>query len=195
MTIRYNIYRNDGRGGPVDFSIPIASTDATQFACGRLPAPGDTTFAVRAVDVSTGIEEANGEARIRIVLDANGNDVTRRPGPVRGLSARVLAGPTCRVVWNNEPAPNTDPPVRFTVSLTRGAVPDLTAVRAEVPYVRGQAGYEVLLTDLPVNVDCVVAIQAQASAPWLAGEPRAVPIRASVALLDDVDDLSGSPGP
>ena len=43
---------------------------ASTFAVGPLAAPSDNTFAVRAFDAASGIEEANTDARVRVVIDA-----------------------------------------------------------------------------------------------------------------------------
>ncbi len=90
MAISYNIYGNDGRGGDVDYGRPIATTAAPPYTVGPLAAPSDNAFAVRAFDTVSAIEEANTDARVRIVIDAAGNDVTMRPNAVVGLSARAL---------------------------------------------------------------------------------------------------------
>ena len=73
MAISYNIYANDGMGGDVDYSTPIATTSDLTYATGPLATPSDNTFAVRAFDTASCIEEANTDARVRIILDASGN--------------------------------------------------------------------------------------------------------------------------
>ncbi len=71
---------------------PIATTSGLTYTVGPLAAPSDNTFAVRAFDTISGIEEANTDARVRIILDAAGNDVTARPNSVVGLSATADGG-------------------------------------------------------------------------------------------------------
>ena len=120
MAISYHIYANDGRGGDVDYSTPIATTTALTFTVGPLVAPSDNTFAVRAFDATSGIEEANTDARVRVVIDPAGNDVTARPNPVNGLSARRTAGGTCWVSWGYDATGQGGPPSRFDVTMTPG---------------------------------------------------------------------------
>ena len=99
MAISYNVYANDGAGGAVNYAAPIATTPAPTYTTAPLAAPSDNTFAVRAFDATSGIEEANTEARVRIVLDGSGNDVTASPNGVTGLSATPTAGGSCWVAW------------------------------------------------------------------------------------------------
>ena len=69
MAISYNIYANDGAGRRRQLRTPIATTTGSHVRWRRdLAAPSDNTFAVRAFDTTSGIEEANTEARVRIVL-------------------------------------------------------------------------------------------------------------------------------
>ena len=65
--MHYRLYQNDGIGGPVDYSSPIQDGPSTSFATAVVP--GDWTYAVRAFDPVSGIEELNFEAT-RIARDA-----------------------------------------------------------------------------------------------------------------------------
>ena len=193
MPISYNIYKNDGRGGPVDYATPIATTAGLSFDCGLLSAPGDTTFAVRAVDLASGLEEANTNARARIVLDASGNDVTNRPGPVLGLSARPGRGGSCRVAWGYVAAAGTTPPVGFDVHVTPGSTPDLAAdPAATVPYATGTIGYECTLSGLADNASYVVAVRAIGPTPSTVGDPGVIGFFLAAARLQDVESLAGT---
>ncbi|WP_435021264.1 hypothetical protein TA3x_002282 [Tundrisphaera sp. TA3] len=195
MPIAYHIYRNDGRGGDVDYSTPIATTGGLTFECGPLAAPGDTTFAVRAFDTATGLEEANTDARVRIVLDASGHDVTNRPGRVVGLSARPIRGGSCRVAWGYIPPPGSSPPSAFAVTLTEGTVPDLSRVAVIVPWGAGALGYECALSGLADNTPYVIAVRAVGPSSALEGEPEEVRVILASTPLQDVealrDDSSG----
>ena len=48
MATIYNVYGNDGAGGPVDYSAPVATTSATTWSSAPLAAPGLHRCAVRA---------------------------------------------------------------------------------------------------------------------------------------------------
>jgi hypothetical protein len=115
VTIQYHIYTNDSAGGPVDYQTPIATVSATSFAAPPLAAGSDTTFAIRAFDPSSGLEEANVDARVRVILDALGNDITGRPAPVLGLSARAAAGGSIVVNWVRNPAAQADRPTGYNL--------------------------------------------------------------------------------
>lgn len=99
MAIEYHIYANDGAGGPVDYTSPIGTTASRSFETAPLAASTDTTFAVRAFDSESGLEEENTDARVRIVLDTSGSDISMRPAPPIGLTAEATAGGVVRVRW------------------------------------------------------------------------------------------------
>jgi fibronectin type III domain protein len=99
VATQYHIYANDGAGGPVEYSTPIGTTADVSFSPPAL-APGlDYTFAVRAFDPVSGLEEENTDVRVRIVLDAAGQDISGRPGAPVGLTARATKAGGVRVSW------------------------------------------------------------------------------------------------
>ncbi len=190
MAISYNIYANGGRGGPVDYTRPIATTTALTFAPGPLAAPSDNTFAVRAVDATSGIEEANTDARTRIVIDAAGNDVTSRPNAVLGLAATPTAGGGCWVSWGYDATGQGGPPARFNVYLTPGPTATLAGPAATVAYLPGVSGYGCSLSGLPANTPLTIAVQAVGASASLAGVAATVAAEGRVAPLGDVDSLA-----
>lgn len=97
--IEYRIYRNDGAGGPVDYSAPIATVSALGYRADPIPPGSDVTFAVRARDAATGLEERNTDATARIATDAAGADRTHRPASPVGLTVRATAGGRAKVEW------------------------------------------------------------------------------------------------
>ena len=118
MAIHYNIYVNDSADGPVDYSTPIASgVTALFWDSGTLAVSTDTTFAVRAFDTVTGYEEQGVQARVRVVLDAAGSDITDRPSKPVGLTVVPMAGGTARVHWLYPPGLPGLPPTGFHVYL------------------------------------------------------------------------------
>ena len=133
MGISYNIYANDGLGGAVNYAAPLASTTSISFTTGSLPRSSDTTFAVRAMDTTTGLEEANTEARVRVVLDGNGLDISARPNAPRALMARASAGGGCLATWGYNPVGQAGAPTGFLVYLTPGATANYSTPATTVP--------------------------------------------------------------
>lgn len=97
MSTSYNVYANDHAGGPVDYSTLVANVSALTYSPSALTFPSDTTFAVRATDGTH--EESNVDARVRIVLDASGVDITAVPFPVTLITAIPNVGGAIRVDW------------------------------------------------------------------------------------------------
>lgn len=164
MATSYTIYGNDGLGGPIDYSTPIGTTSSLTFSPAALALPSDNSFAVRATDGTH--EETNVDARVRIVLDASGNDVTAVPRAVSLLSAIPTAGGSIRVDWVH--APGQGPaPAGYKVWATIGlAVNYAASPNATVGTLGGQARFS-------------------ATVPGLTASPYAVGVRAYNAAGDD----------
>jgi hypothetical protein len=189
MAISYNIYANDGHGGLVNYDAPIATTSGTTWTVGPLAAPSDNRFAVRAFDAVSGIEEANTDARVRVVIDALGNDVTARPNAVLGLSANPTAGSTCSVIWGYDSTGQGGPPSTFRVSLTPVPASDSNPI-ATVAYLPGVAGYGCSLSGLASGVSYSIAVQAVGSSVTLLGPPSSITLSYQVSPLEPVDALT-----
>ena len=169
MAISYNVYANDGSGGEVDYDRPIATTNSLTFTPPALAAPSDNTFAVRAFDATSGIEEANTDARVRIVIDASGDDVTASPNRVAGLSARPMAGGSCWVSWGYNPAGQGGPPSQFQVDLAAGPTPTFASPAAIVAYLPGVSGYGCSASGLAVASLTTIAVRPSGRRPrWRA---------------------------
>lgn len=160
MAITYNIYANDGLGGPVDYTTPIATTPALGWTPGPLPPSSDTTFAVRAFDTTLGLEEANTEARVRIILDATGRDVSARPNPPSALVARATAAGGCLASWSYSPTGQGGWPTAFSVYLTPGTVASYATPSATVAFVPGRLAYSSQLSGLADGATYAVAVRA-----------------------------------
>ena len=193
MAISYNIYANDGRGGDVDCNTPIASTALQTYVIDQLDFPSDHTFAIRAFDTTSGIEEANTDARVRIVLDSSGNDVSAQPNPVFGLSATPTAGGTCWVAWGYDPTGQGGPPSEFNVTLTAGPIASLSSPSATVAYLPGVAGYGCTLSGLSSNSSYTIAVQAVGASSRPNGLAKTVAINYQVSPLLNVDSLVALP--
>ncbi len=207
MAISYNIYANDGMGGDVNYLSPIASTSDLTYAVGSLAMPSDNTFAVRAFDTVSGIEEANTDARVRIVIDSAGNDVTAQPNAVVGLSAQPTAGGTCWVSWGYDATGQGGTPALFNVTLTAGTTPShanpVASIAGTTPshanpvasiaYLPGVAGYGCTLSGLAGNTSYTIAVQAVGASSVLLGPVATVPITYLGTTLSDVDSLVATP--
>jgi len=191
MAISYNIYANDGRGGNVDYSSPIATTTVLTFGVGALAAPSDNTFAVRAHDAASGIEEANTDARVRVVIDPAGNEVTARPNAVNGLSARRTAGGTCWAAWGYDASGQGGPPSRFALTLTPGPASPVTMV----DYLPGVAGYGCNLPGLADGTSYTIEVRAIGESSLLASVAATVAIDYRSTPLGDVDTLHAVASP
>ena len=144
--IAYNIYRNDGSGGPIDYATPVASTSSTSWASGPLAAPGQWKFGVRAARLADGLEEKNLDAAVAISLGDAGADLSGRPAGPSGLRAFPRANGAIRVEWGYLTAARARSPLGFHVYLGAGGSPDYSAPVASTPYSLGRASY---LCDLP----------------------------------------------
>jgi hypothetical protein len=160
MSIVYNIYANDGHGGYIDYSTPIASTPGLTFVTPPLALSSDNLFAVRAFDSALGIEEANTDARVRVIIDANGQDITAQPNPPHAIFVRALAGGTCRATWAYNTAGQAGESTGFFVYLTQGTVPNYSSPVATVPYMDRTLSYECKLSGLSDDVTYIVAVRA-----------------------------------
>jgi hypothetical protein len=208
MPTHYHIYKNDFAGGPVDFGAVYATASASPAALPALPAPCDATFAVRAFDTVTGLEDGNTDCRVRIVRSASGADVTGRPNAPGHLRAFAEGGKVV-VRWSyapggqgggmpghgDEPPGTGGAPATFKVWATVGAVVDHAATPAAVvPYRRRVHVFEAALTLAPATT---YAIGVRASNA-VADEPNTVAVSLTTPAATGpaaVDELSGAAAP
>lgn len=97
--MQYRIYTNDGAGGPVDESTPIATVAGPPFVPDPLPPNSDRTWIVHAFDPVTGQEDRHVDARFRQVTGPAGEDLSGLPSPPVGVSASPAPGGTAVVRW------------------------------------------------------------------------------------------------
>lgn len=187
---QFHIYKNDGAGGPVDYTAPVATVSALTYAP-AVPADGsDTTYAVRAFDPATGYEEDNTDATARLVLDAAGFDLTARPIAPDRVSARPVAGGLV-VTWTAAPVP-ANPPTAFKVWTTPGGSVDYgSPPYATVGAVPGRLCYTLAVAGLSPGSAWSVAVRATNAA---GDEPNTVSVAVAVPASGPaaVDDLAGS---
>lgn len=187
---QFHVYRNDGAGGPVDYSAPVATVAALSYAA-AVPADGsDTTYAVRAFDPATGYEEDNTDATARLILDGSGNDVSGRPVPPDHVAARPAMGGLV-VSWGYAPG-TVNPPTGFKVWVaTPGPVDYSGSPHATVGYVAGRTVYTLSVTGLTPGATYAVAVRATNAAgddPGTASASAPAPGPGP----SPVDSLSGS---
>lgn len=202
MATSYHVYRNDGQGGPIDYDHPIATVGADPadptagltFTPGPLLRPSDNLFAVRAFDDVSGIEEANTDARVRLILDAAGVDVSSRPGPVVGLAARWSLGDEALVSWGYQAAGRGGPPARFDlfvepIGVDHPADPAVGRSPAQsVSFNSGVAGFGCRLRGLTRTSAWTVRVRAVGVA-GIAGPPVSASLGAQGGTLAAVDAL------
>lgn len=148
MAVNAHVYENDNAGGPVNLATPVADVAAGtyQWQSPALPLSSDTTFQVRNHDTVTGLEETNTDARVRIRLDAAGNDISSQPAAPVGLSVTLLSGGKVRVDWQYPPTAAIKP-AGFHVYVGSPTV-SYTTPAATVPYQSGAIGFTATLTGL-----------------------------------------------
>ncbi len=145
----YRVFGNLGDGGAVDYVTTLATTAAEvlTWTSDPLDFGSDWTFAVRAFDGGTGLEDRNVDARVRVRVGPAGEDLARLPNAPLGLSARPTAGGTAEVTWAYNPAGQGAPPLGFRIYRGSPAV-DYTTIAAVASYEEGRATYRVVLGGL-----------------------------------------------
>jgi hypothetical protein len=172
VATQYKIYSNNLAGGPVDYATPIGTTASLTFATAAVPHGSDATFAVRAYDTVSGLEERNTDRRVRVVTDAAGIDITARPNAPSGLHARPGVGGTAEVAWSYNPLNQGGAPTGFKVWVQAGVTINYaTAPSATVAYAASARAYAVTVAGLSDGVAYAVAVRAYNA---LAADPNTV---------------------
>jgi hypothetical protein len=162
MSISYHVYANDGSGGPVDYSTPVATVTGLTYTPAAIPFSSDVTYAVRAYDTATGLEEQNVSARFRLRTGPAGEDLTGLPAAPVGLRARPGVSGSVSVTWAALPrAAGLPLPTGFRVYRGTPAVV-LTAGShvATVPYARGVVHYSATVAGLTGGTAYQFAVRA-----------------------------------
>ena len=162
MTV-YDVFSNHGLGpdAPVDYTAPLASgLTARTFDPGALAPATTYWFGVRARDDVTGLSESNVDV-IKIVIDANGNDVTNRPLPPQHVTATPKADGSLRVEWSFPWRSTAGPrPTGFRVYVGTGLAPDYATIVGTAAYREGQQYFRATVTGLAGGVPLKVGVRA-----------------------------------
>lgn len=188
MNVRYNIYSNNGSGGPVDRTSAIAQVSGLTYQPAILGSPSDWIFEIRAVDLDTGFESRAADCWTRIVIDDSANDVTLRPNKTNQLRLSATSGPGIEVEFNWYGSP-LKRPTHFDIFLVSTTVttsseywfsfyydanwfktylgfpstPDAlfeTSPIATVSYSRGKTYYRTEITGLTAGAEYYVGVRA-----------------------------------
>jgi hypothetical protein len=195
MAIVYNVYSNGGSGGPVNYSTPIATTSNLSYTVGPLPPASDYRFTVRAMDTAAGIEAANTQASVRVVLDASGLEVGQRPNAPSALTARATSNGGCLASWAYQSIGQAAPPTRFLIYLTAGPTADLTTPIATVAYIPATSNYSRQLVGLADGSAYTVAVVARGASSGLASAAVTALVYGDSTPPNAVDALVAVPVP
>lgn len=147
--IVWDIFTNDGAGGPINYATPIATVSSPTFTTSALPLNSDNRFAVRARDSANALSELNVDAIVRIIVDGAGADVSALPPAPFGLTARAKSGGTAEVSFQIDPYDRVKP-TQFSIYLTPFASgsPSWSTPAATISAISGRRYYRSTLTGL-----------------------------------------------
>jgi|GEM_PF-2831436 len=111
----YHVYANEGDGGPIDYSTPVATIDGLEWTPPPLTFPGAHRFGVRAFGSLSGLEERNVDAAVFIILEDAGKDITNRPAAPFGLRVRCESGGVVVTEWSHPGGARENRPTGFHV--------------------------------------------------------------------------------
>jgi hypothetical protein len=192
-TVVYDVFANDGAGGPVDYTTAIATTASLTYTPTALALNSDTTFAVRARDSANSVGEKNVDAIVRIIVGGTGADVSARPNPPIGLSASPTSGGGLAVRWAYVPAGQAAAPTQFRVYLTAVSAGSMSysSAAATVSYVAGRRFYTATLTGLSDATDYWVGVRS-ASGSIVEPNTTIITVTGSATAPSDIDGLAQS---
>lgn len=147
MATNYHIYSSNGLGGPVDYSTIVATRSTLTYDVGPLDYGSDWTFAVRAFDTVSGLEESNVDARVRILVSAAGADLAGLPNAPFGLKAVPTSGGGMKVTWAYNPRGQGAAPTNFHIYKGTPTV-SYASPAATVSYAVSSHNFSATLTSL-----------------------------------------------
>jgi hypothetical protein len=185
----YRVFGNDGAGGPIDYNTVLHDTSGLLYATAPLAAPGVHRFGVRAYDPVSGLEEKNTDAAVRIEIDASGDDVSARPGPISHLAARPGPNGSVVVEWTYLRPPGRPDPAGFKLWITAGTSVNYLASPALTVGSRGSRSYRATLPGPYAGPTYAVGVRAYAGALDDGGTLAAI-VEPDSSAPDAPDDLS-----
>lgn len=191
MPANYHVYGNDGAGGPIDYSTPLASAAGLSHATAPLAAPGIHRFGVRAYDPVTGLEEKNTDAAVRIEVDASGADITNRPAPISHLAARPGPAGSVVVEWSYLRPPGRVDPAGFRIWITAGSSVNYLAAPALSVAAAGSRSYRATLPGPYAGPTYAVGVRGYLGSVDDGGELAAI-VEPDSSAPDSPDDLSAT---
>lgn len=153
----YNVYKNDGAGGPVDYTTIVATTSSNTYSPAALATPSDNTFAIRAVKSS--LEDLNQDVFVRIIIDSSGADITGRPSSPGLVTARPGSSGTAIITWVHNHRLGGKP-TGFKIWVSSGSISYGSTPTTTTPFVDGQLVYLVAVSGLSDGVTYNVAVRA-----------------------------------
>ncbi len=148
MPTQYQVFGNTGNGSPIDYATVLATVSGLSWTPPALNAGSDWSFGVRAVDSTSGLSESNVDAKVRIVLDANGKDLTALPAQPVILGLQVVNGNGCRLDWSWTDVRFPKPETFQVFTSTTGSIDPSSSPVAVIPGQRAK-NYGVNLATLP----------------------------------------------
>jgi hypothetical protein len=149
MAIVYDIFVNDGLGGPIDYDTPIASgVTGTSYSTAPLTAPGDYLIGIRTRDTASGLVDLNVDAVVPLKIAADGTNITARPNLPTNLTVRATAAGTALVRWTYSPAGQGGAPQTFRVYLGSPAIDYGDPPEETVAYAEGLPSYSATISGL-----------------------------------------------
>jgi hypothetical protein len=116
--IVYDVFSNDGHGGPIDYTTPIGTTSSLSYVLPSLATSADWSFGVRSRDTANAVTDLNVDARVRIHLDASGNDLASLPNPPVSMNATPSKAGGVYLTWQYERRGQGALPKSFKVYIT-----------------------------------------------------------------------------
>jgi hypothetical protein len=190
MAIVYQVFSNDGAGGPIDYSTVVATVYGASHTTVTLAPSGDYRFGVRAMDTATGLAEANTQASVRIALDAAGNDIGQVPNAPFAATARATSGGGCLVSWSYFAAGYAAAPTNFLVYLTAGTSPSLSTPAATIAYQPGVVGYSCQLDGLLDAMTYTVSVVSRGAGASASSVASSATVIGDVTPPGDIEALT-----
>lgn len=123
----YRIFSNNGFGGSIDYSSPIAEISGLEWTSDALPAGSSFRFGVRSYDPANGLEDENLDAAVTLIINSEGRDATRIPRSPLGLRVLDQGGGSVRLEWTIVDASAPNRATHFHVYIAQDAVTDFSS--------------------------------------------------------------------